>query len=279
MASDERLRSPRFPRASQYHPDWVLANASSGANSLWLIEWLTTALPLHPGMRVLDLGCGRASTSIFLHREFGVQVWATDLWFSAAENIQRIRDAGVADGVFPLHADARSLPFAPDFFDAIVCIDALPYFGTDDLYLNYLAHFVKPGGAIGVAGASVLHEIEGTVPEHLRAWWAQDNFWAFHSPDWWRRHWERTGIVQVEVSDNLPDGWRLWLEWQRAIAPANTTEIEAVAADGGRYLGYVRLVGRRRAEARLDETCWPDTLRCLIPPQYTRKPLLRGQEQ
>ncbi len=39
-----------------------------------------------PGLRVLDLGCGRASSSIFLCREFGVQVWAADLWFSASEN-------------------------------------------------------------------------------------------------------------------------------------------------------------------------------------------------
>src|SRR6202165_4849505 len=137
MASDERLLSERVPRSSQYHPEWVIANASGGANSLWLTEWLTTALSLRTGMRVLDLGCGRASSSIFLHREFGVQVWATDLWFSAAENGQRIRDAGVEDSVFPVHADARSLPFAPRFFDAIVCIDSFYYYGTDDLYLNY----------------------------------------------------------------------------------------------------------------------------------------------
>jgi hypothetical protein len=64
------------------------------------------------------------------------QVWATDLWFSVAENMQRIRDAGVEDGAFPIHADARSLPFAPEFFDVIVCIDCFYYFGTDDLYLN-----------------------------------------------------------------------------------------------------------------------------------------------
>jgi methylmalonyl-CoA mutase C-terminal domain/subunit len=46
-------------------------------------------------MRVLDIGCGRAVSSIFLRREFGVQVWATDLWFTASENQQRIRDAGM----------------------------------------------------------------------------------------------------------------------------------------------------------------------------------------
>jgi cyclopropane fatty-acyl-phospholipid synthase-like methyltransferase len=46
-------------------------------------------------MRVLDLGCGRALSSIFLRKEFEVEVWAVDLWFSASENLQRIRDADV----------------------------------------------------------------------------------------------------------------------------------------------------------------------------------------
>src|SRR5205085_6179948 len=143
MISDKRLVSDRFPRSSKYHPEWVIASLSSGANALWLTEWLAEALDLRPGMRVLDLGSGRAMSSIFLRREFGVQVWATDLWFSVSENNQRIRDAGVADGVFPIHADARSLPFATDFFDAIVSIDSFPYYGTDDNYLNYLARFIK----------------------------------------------------------------------------------------------------------------------------------------
>src|SRR5919197_204857 len=153
MPMDNRLFAERFTRSSKYHPEWMIAGCSSGANALWLTEWLTEALDLRPGMRVLDLGCGRAMSSIFLHREFGVQVWAVDLWFSASENVRRIRDAGVGDAVFPLHADARSLPFAPDFFDAILCIDAFPYFGTDDAYLNYLARFVKADGPIGIAGA------------------------------------------------------------------------------------------------------------------------------
>ncbi len=91
----------RFPLASRYHPDWVLASAGGGANALWLTEWLAEAIELRPEMRVLDLGCGRAMSSVFLHREFGARVWAVDLWHSASENLQRIRDAGVEDGVFP----------------------------------------------------------------------------------------------------------------------------------------------------------------------------------
>jgi cyclopropane fatty-acyl-phospholipid synthase-like methyltransferase len=134
-------------------------------------------------MRVLDLGCGPAISSVFLRREFGVQVWATDLWQSPSENLKRVRDAGVEDGVFPIHADARSLLFAEDFFDAIVSIDCFYYFGTDDHYLNYLARFVKPGGPVGIANAGTVREIEGPLPEHLREWWTDDrNFgWCLHS--------------------------------------------------------------------------------------------------
>ena len=136
MTIDQRFACANFPRSSAYHPEWIMASVSGGANSLWLTEWLTEALVLRPGMRVLDLGCGRGASSIFLRREFDVQVWAVDWWFSVSERFQRVRDAGVEDGVFPIHADARSLPFAAAFFDAIICIDAFPYYGTDDLYLT-----------------------------------------------------------------------------------------------------------------------------------------------
>jgi SAM-dependent methyltransferase len=271
MPSDKRLVSERFPRSSQYHPEWVMASVSGGANSLWLTEWLTAAMDLRPDMRVLDLGCGRASSSIFLRREFGVQVWATDLWFSASENIQRIRDAGVEDGVFPIHADARSLPFAAEFFDAILSIDSFSYYGTDDLYLSYLARFVKPDGPVGIAGAGLVREIEGPVPEHLREWWTPD-VWCLHSAIWWRRHWERTGIMNIELADTMPDGWQLWLDWHRLVAPDNEVEIKAIEADRGSYLGYVRLVGRRQGQANL-----PDDI-VSLPAQYTKKPLLLSEQ-
>lgn len=270
--SDARLVNERFPRSSKYHPEWVIAGASGGANALWLTEWLAEALDLRADMRVLDLGCGCAMSSVFLRREFGVQVWATDLWFSVADNLKRVRDAGVEDGVFPIHADARSLPFAPEFFDVIVCVDSFPYFGTDDLYLNYLARFLKPRGVLGVAGAGLMQEIEGPVPEHLRAWW-EPGMYSLHSVGWWRRHWERSGILDIGVADTLGAGWQLWIDWQAVVAPDNTTEIRAVEADRGRYLGYLRLVGRLRAEARLDEPI------VSIPSGYEKKPLLRRSDR
>ena len=269
--TDTKLVLSEFPLSSNYHPEWIIAGVSGGANPLWMTEWLVSAMDLRPGMRILDLGCGRAMSSIFLHREFGVEVWATDLWFSVTENLQRIRDADVEKGVFPIHADARVLPFASEFFDAIISIDSFIYYGTDDLYLNYLARFVKPGGQVAIAGAGLMQEFEGVVPDHLQDWWTPD-LWCLHSADWWRRHWERTGIINIEIADTLSNGWRLWRDWHLAIAPDNRKEIEALETDEGRYLGYVRLVGRRQSDIQLEEPI------VSIPHQYIKKPLLRNRK-
>jgi SAM-dependent methyltransferase len=265
---DTRLLSDRFPRSNEYHPAWVISSCSGGANALWLTEWLTSVVDLRPGMRVLDLGCGRAMSSIFLRREFGIEVWATDLWFSASENLQRIRNAGVEDGVYPIRAEARSLPFADDFFDAVVSIDSFPYYGTDDHYLNYLARFVKAGGAIGIAGAGLMREMEGPVPDSLTAWW-EPSMYCLHSAAWWRWHWEKSGILDVELADSMPQGWQFWLQWQKVVAPENLIEIRAVESDGGSYLGYVRAVGHRRLDAKLDDVIQS------IPAEYNAQPLLR----
>jgi SAM-dependent methyltransferase len=270
MTSDARLVSGRFPLSTRYNPEWLIAGAGGGANSLWLTEWLAEALDLRPGMRVLDLGCGLATSSIFLRREFGVQVWATDLWYDASQNLQRIRDSGVEDGVLPVHADARALPFATEFFDAVVSIDSFVYYGTDDLYANYLARFIRPGGAIGIAGAGLMQEIDGAIPDHLQAWW-EPSMCCLHSAEWWRRHWERSGVLVVDRADVMDEGWKFWLQWQRAICPDNRTEIESVEIDRGRYLGYVRAVGHRRADVKLDEPI------VSVPTAYTKQPLLRSE--
>jgi len=252
----------RFPRTSQYDPEWIL-EMGMGSHPLWMMEWLGKKMDLRTGMRVLDLGCGFAASSVFLAKEFGVQVWATDLWVPATENWQRIQRANLSDRIFPVHADARSLPFAAEFFDAIVAVDCFYYYGTDDLYLNYLAQFVKPGGQLGVAGAGLVQEMPTPVPEHLREFWTQD-LWSVHSVGWLRRHWERTGLVDIEAADKMSDGWRLWIDWQRRKSPNNTAEIAAIEADAGRNITYTRLVARRRPGVALAEYAWPDTLRAML---------------
>lgn len=45
-----------------------------------------------------------------------------------------------------------------------------------------------------------------------------------------------TGIVDVAQADTMPDGWRRWLDWQRAVSPGNDVEIRALGAHRRRGL-------------------------------------------
>lgn len=141
-----------------------MVDNSMGPNPVWLAEALTNVLPLKPSTRVLDMGCGAALSSIFLAKEFGVEVWATDLWVTVDDNHRRIVEAGVQDLVHPVHAEAHALPSDEDFFDALVAFDSYHYFGTDDLYIGYYSRFVKPGGLIGFVQPGFPEELDPAPP-------------------------------------------------------------------------------------------------------------------
>ena len=240
------LHHPRYPRSNSYDPQWVLDN-QMGPNALWLIEALTDVMQIEEGMRVLDLGCGTAMTSIFLAKEFGAQVWATDLWIEASANQERIRAANVEGLVVSIHAEAHALPFAGGFFDVIVSVDAYHYFGTDDLYLGYMAHFLREKGQIAMVAPGLFSEIGSKIPEELAPFW---DFCSFHCPEWWREHWEKTGKVRVDRADSIEEGWKDWLRFGEAklshtderSKKAGADEVAMLRVDQGKNFGFSRIV-------------------------------------
>ena len=66
-------------------------------------------------MRILDLGCGRGLSSIFLAQKYETDVFAVDLWISPTDNYVRFQQMGVAQLTVPLQFDATRLPFAENF--------------------------------------------------------------------------------------------------------------------------------------------------------------------
>ena len=251
MTSPSSLHHPRYPRSNTYNSDWVTKN-QMGPNALWFAESLVEVMPIEPGMQVLDLGCGTAMSSIFLAKEFGARVWAADLWIEASDNQERIVDAGVQDLVTPINAEAHTLPFAKGSFDAVVSLDAYQYFGTAVLYLGYLVDFVKPDGRIGAVMPALTTEVGVDVPAELEPFWEWD-FCSWHSPEWWRTHWAKTGKVTVDHADLVPDGWKDWLHFNDFIAPSvEGWWVEEVAsthnmleADRGKNIGFTRIVATK----------------------------------
>lgn len=252
------LYNNNFPRSNQYPSEWIL-DKSMGINALWLTEWLCEDMNLKSGMKVLDLGCGKAISSIFLTKEYGVQVWAYDLWIKPTENWETIKEQGCEDSIFPMYGDARQLPFAEGFFDAIISIDAYIYFGTDDLYLNYLQKYLTPKGKIGIVVPGLMNEFDGNVPEHLMDFWGQD-CWSWHTIKWWEKLWERTKLVNITKADILQNGWKHYLFWKEAQEKAGKnrwlSDIETLKNDKGEYIGFMKLIAEKNNYTKINSKTW-----------------------
>lgn len=241
-----------MPRSSAYDPTWVYLN-QMGPNVFWLAESLAEKMEFEPGMRVLDMGCGTAMSSIFFAREFGVEVWATDLWIPASDNWRRVREANLEEKVFPIHAEAHSLPFADGFFDAAISLDAFHYFGTNDLYFPYFSRFVREGGSIGIVVPGNEREVD-ELPEDMRDFWGETpwEFFSFHGLEWWKRNWLRTGLVDIEAADMVPGGRELWLRWSDVAGawegksdPYGERE-KLLETETGAGIGFSRIVARKK---------------------------------
>ncbi len=207
----------KFPRTEKYDTNWVHENWM-GPNPLWLLEELCEHIALKPGMKVLDMGCGKGITSVFLAKEFGVTVFANDLWISATENLKRFEEAGVAERVFPIHAEAHALPYAEGFFDAAISIDSYQYFGADEMYFPCTySKLVKTGGQFGIVVPGLTKEFDKGYPDTLKEHWEGEMF-SFHSKHWWRHLWEKTEIVDITACYDMEEPkevWRPWAEWAK----------------------------------------------------------------
>jgi cyclopropane fatty-acyl-phospholipid synthase-like methyltransferase len=249
------LRPDRYPRSSRYDPRWLL-DLDMGPNPLWLLEDLAPDLGLRPGMRVLDLGSGKGATSVFLAREYGARVVAADWWTDPRTAADVFAGAGVGDRVEAVRAEAHTLPFEDEAFDAIVSIDAFEYFGTADGYLPYLVRFLRPGGRLGIATPGMTREVRdlGAVPAHIErvvGWEAM----AWHTAEWWRFQWATTGLVTVTSARLQPDGWRDWLLWARAGAEhrgeesgaADRAVLDMLTQDGGAFLSFALVAATKNS--------------------------------
>lgn len=237
-----------FPRASKYNRQWILEN-SLGENVLYNTEALAKSLELRPGMRVLDLGCGKAASSIFIAKEYGCNVWAVDNTESVEGNAKRIRSALVEDKVTAVKADAERLPFENDFFDVVIAVDSYMYYGTKERYLPYLLKFVKPNGHIAVIDACFKREVAepAKTPGYLRSK-LKTLFRKMHSVAWWKGLWESSGKVKVLDAKVLKESDLILEEYIRDFDHRNDerTLVDIVKKDRGKFLGIFKLIAQKR---------------------------------
>ncbi|MEM8621549.1 MAG: methyltransferase domain-containing protein [Actinomycetota bacterium] len=110
-------------------------------------------MELQEGHRVLDLGCGPASDTIALAETVGETGRVVGVDADAdmvAEANERARAAELSERVTHEHADAASLPFEDDFFDACRSERVFQHLLDPAAALAELIRVTRPGGRIVV---------------------------------------------------------------------------------------------------------------------------------
>jgi SAM-dependent methyltransferase len=237
----------------------------SGPGGLYLVSVLAQALDLQPGAEVLDLGCGAAESSLYLARHCGARVFAADLWTDPTENAAKIARRGYCGTVIPLRLDAaKPLPFADGYFDGVLCVNNLNFYGTDLAAIDRIARHIKKGGVFCSGGECLNQEFTpeqvADPPEvysfHPTVW--VNDFLTSHSPGWWAEHVGRSEMLRLASCQELADGRRFYEEQALVtepegyfgLSPEEARELEMRQIAYGRenrpYMTAYQLVARRR---------------------------------
>ena len=235
-----------FPKANTF-PQSIVLEKSMGPNPLKLAEELLEGAGLPSGSIVLDLGSGTGLTSALMAREFGFVTYAADLWSDPGDNMRFLESLGLTNRqVIPLKADATALPFATEFFDAVVSVDSYNYFGRDPSYLGTcLLPLVKRGGTLLFAIPGMVRDCHDDLPTCLLASWTPEQLDYMHDIAWWRHNIEQTEGVEIVGMREMActaEAWADWIACDNDYARGDRAAVEAGALE---YLNTIAVTLRR----------------------------------
>ena len=219
-----------------------------GPNPLKLEEELMKDNRIKKGAIVMDLGSGQGITSVFLAKEYGFKVYATDLWSEAQENQKFFAEMGLTEQeIIAVKADATNLTQDNEFFDAVVSTDSYNYFGRDAHYLDEkLLPFVKAGGYVYIVVPGMKKDCHDNIPPELLLSWTPEQLDYIHDIEYWKSIISKSKcseIVSIYEMESNEECWNDWIQCDNEYAINDRKAIEAGAC---KYLNFISIVLRKK---------------------------------
>lgn len=248
ILAKKRGKHMEYPLSEKYNTPELMSKIM-GPNPVKLEEELLTGHHIPAGSVVCDLGSGQGLTSVFLAKEYGFTVYATDLWSNPEDNRSFFREMGLSDEqIIPVKADATDLPFEAEFFDAIVSTDSYNYFGRDPEFLDRkLLPFVKSGGYIYIAIPGMKQDCHDNLPSELLLSWTPEQMDYMHDVSYWRNivsQSQYAEVIEVSEMESNEEVWKDWLAQENEYAVGDRKSMEA---GGGKYLNFIKIVLKKKS--------------------------------
>ncbi len=221
----------------------ITINRLMGPDCTIILNELLEGYENNDEIRILDLGCGKGLTSIYLAEKYkNAVIFAADLWVEATDNYKFFKEQGYENRIIPLNTSAENLPFAYHYFDMIVSVDAYHYFGTDKLFFKEkIKPYIKENGLIFISVPGVKKDYDN-VPEDLSKKISEDDFKHFKSIDYWNNILkESIKEIKIEEMKCFNEAWDSWLATDN---PYAVEDVELLKADGGKFLNLIGIKGK-----------------------------------
>lgn len=135
-------------------------------------EELAELCHIGEGSYVLDVGCGAGQTACLLAKRYGCRVMGVDIVERMVERSRERAEAeGVADRAEFRVADAQSLPFDDETFDAVITESVTVFPEDKEKVAQEYVRVAKPGGYVGLSESTWL---KAPPPPEILEWVAQD---------------------------------------------------------------------------------------------------------
>lgn len=111
---------------------------------------------LEPNNTLLDIACGDGKTAAYLAKTMGIRVFGIDIGAGMIEAAnKRSKSMRVEDRTDFRVALASTIPYEPNFFNAVISECALCTFIDKDSALVEIARVLKPNGIVGLNDITV----------------------------------------------------------------------------------------------------------------------------
>lgn len=219
-----------------------------GPNPIKLEEELLKNANIQKGEIVCDLGSGTGLTSVFLAKEFGAKVYATDLWSDPDDNMKFFISQGLSkDNIIPVKADATNLNFKKEFFDKIISVDSYNYFGRDENYLdNKLLPFLKKGGYIYISIPGMKKDCHKNLPRELLFSWTSEQLEYMHDIDWWKSVISKSKDCEIVEIKEMESNEEVWNDWLAQDNEYSINDRKSMNAGAGKYLNFISIVLKKK---------------------------------